>query len=355
MKKNVRLFHITCLALLVMLGGAALAQQNQPEGERRSGTNAASELLIPVGSRYIAMGGASVATASGLEAIYWNPAGLARTERSANAMFSHMRHIADINVNYLAVSADFSGFGSLGFSVKAMDIGDLAVTTEDSPDGTGSIITPQFVTAGLTYSRALTDRVSVGTTVNFISETIDRLSASGVAFSFGVQYSNLLAVNGLSMGVVLKNVGPNMQYGGTGLLRNADAQDVVRGSSPYQVVAGKDELPSSLEMGLGYSMPLTERGALNLTTVYQDNNFDDDATRLGAEYTLDQKLFLRAGYSFAFNSGSDAAGEGRYIYGLTLGAGLQLDLGGLEANLDYAFRQVQFFDNSNVFSVKLGF
>ncbi len=342
-------------ALLLLANAGAFAQGNQPDGERRAGTNAASELLIPVGARYIAMGGSSIATASGLEALYWNPAGLARASRNANAMFSHMQHIADVNVNYLAVSSTFSGFGTLGFSVKALDIGEIAVTTEDSPDGTGAIITPQFVTAGFTYARVLSDRIGVGATINIVSEAIDRVSATGLAFSFGVQYSDLIAINGLSLGVTLKNVGPAMQYGGTGLLRNANVIDVTRGNSPYQIVAGKDELPSALEIGLGYKLKVGEKNQINISSLYQDNNYDDDASRLGVEYSLNETLFLRGGYSFAFSAGNDAAGENRYIYGLSMGAGFQRDLGGLEVNLDYAFRQVEFFDSSNVFTLKLGF
>jgi len=345
-----------CLALLLVIGTPAAAQQaQQPDGERRAGTNAASELLIPVGSRYIAMGGASVATATGLEAIYWNPAGVARSDRSANAMFSHMRYIADINVNYLAVSAAFSGFGTIGFSIKALDIGDIVVTTEDSPDGTGALISPQFITAGLTYARALTDRIAVGATINIISEAIDRVSATGLALNFGVQYNDLIAVNGLSLGVTLKNIGPSMQYGGTGLLRQADPLDVARGSAPYQVVAGKDELPSSLEIGLGYRIALGEKSNLYVTSLYQDNNYDDDAARGGAEYSFNDMFFVRGGYSYAFNAGDDPAGERRYIFGPTLGAGFHHDVGGLDLSLDYAFRQVEFFDSSNVFTVKLGF
>ncbi len=353
MKKT--LTAIAASLTLLVLSGGAQAQGNQPDGERRVGTNAASELLIPVGARYIAMGGASIATASGLEAIYWNPAGLARASRNANAMFSHMQHIADVNVNYLAVSSNFSGFGTLGFSVKALDIGDIAVTTEDNPDGTGALITPQFVTAGFTYARVLSDRVGVGATLNIISESIDRVSATGLAFSFGVQYNDLVAINGLSLGVTLKNVGPSMQYGGTGLLRTGNIIDVSRGSSPYQIVAGKDELPSALEIGLGYKLKIGEKNHLNISSLYQDNNYDDDASRLGVEYSLNDVLFVRGGYSFAFTAGNDPAGESRYIYGLSLGAGFQRDLGGVEVNLDYAFRQVEFFDNSNIFTLKLGF
>ncbi len=353
--KNTMRIWLPGLALLLALSSPLLAQNTEPDGERRSGTNAASELMIPVGARYLGTGGASVATASGLEALYWNPAGLVHTTRNANAMFSHMTHIADINVNYLAISAAFGGFGTLGFNVKALDIGDILVTTEDAPDGTGAIITPQFITAGLTYARGLSDRVGVGVTLNIISETIDRVSSTGYAFNFGVQYRDLMAVNGLSLGVALKNIGPSMQYGGTGLLRTANAQDVERGPSPYQVVAGKDELPSSLEIGLGYKLDAGERNQVNITAAYQDNNFDDDAMRLGAEVAVNQTLFLRGGYSAAFSAGNDVAGQGRYIYGASLGAGLQRELGGVEVGLDYAFRQVEFFDNSNVFSLRLGF
>jgi len=354
MKDKMRMW-LPGMVLLLALSSAVLAQENNPDGERRSGTNAASELLIPVGARYLGMGGSSVATASGLEALYWNPAGLVHTSRNANAMFSHMQHIADINVNYLAVSAAFGGFGTLGFSVKALDIGDLLVTTEEAPDGTGEIISPQFVTAGFTYARALSDRVSIGATANIVSETVDRVSASGMAFNFGVQYRDLLAVNGLSLGVALKNIGPSMQYKGTGLQVPASAVDASRGPSPYEIVSGKDELPSSLEIGLGYKLAAGERNQINLTGVYQDNNFDDDATRLGAEVAVNQMFFLRGGYSAAFGAGNDATGESRYIFGTSLGAGFQSNLGGVEVNLDYAFRQVQFFDNSNVFSLRLGF
>ncbi|MGH7449873.1 MAG: hypothetical protein ACRENG_00855, partial [bacterium] len=103
------------LAFIAVAGASAFAQ------ESRTGTNAAAELLIPVGGRYIGMGGASIASVQGIEAIYWNPAGLNRSNYSANAMFSYMRHISDINVNFVAVCANFGGLGTLGFSIKSLD------------------------------------------------------------------------------------------------------------------------------------------------------------------------------------------------------------------------------------------
>ena len=72
------------LAFIAVAGAGAFAQEN------RTGTNAASELLIPVGARDLAMGGSSLAITSGVESIYWNPAGLGRLEGSAEGLFSTM-------------------------------------------------------------------------------------------------------------------------------------------------------------------------------------------------------------------------------------------------------------------------
>src|SRR5438128_2487144 len=87
-------FHTVTLAAFAFAG----------RGDK-AGTAAASELLIPVGAQSVALGGSEMASVSGIEVIYWNPAGLARSEKGANAMFSHMSYIADIGVEYFAVSS----------------------------------------------------------------------------------------------------------------------------------------------------------------------------------------------------------------------------------------------------------
>jgi len=337
------------LVVLLILTGAAMAQ------ESRIGTNAASELLVPVGARYIGVGGSSIAAVQGIEAIYWNPAGLSRTTHSANAMFSQMRHISDINVSYVAVSATFSGLGTFGLSIKSLDVGEIIVTTEESPDGTGAIINPQFVTTGLTYSRALSDRVSVGATFNLISESIDRVGASGFAFDAGVQYSNVGQITGLSLGVAVKNLGPAMQYDGTGLFRTSQPNGVDRGSTPLQVVAQKDELPTTLEIGMAYAVPFGTKSKFDLTTMYQDNNFLDDVSRFGVEYSYNETFFLRGGYNLSPDAPKDAVGEDSYIYGLTLGAGFHYELPNIAMDFNYAYRDLAFFDGSHVFSIALGF
>ena len=64
----------------------------------RKGTTGAEQLLIPVGARGIATGGSFLANISGLESIYYNPAGLDVIPRT-EAMFSYVNYLGDINIS----------------------------------------------------------------------------------------------------------------------------------------------------------------------------------------------------------------------------------------------------------------
>ncbi len=73
MMRNTHVFiFITFLLLVVLLGVPALYAGDAS----RIGTAAGTQVLIPVGGRDLGMGGSDLATTSGLDAIYWNPAGL---------------------------------------------------------------------------------------------------------------------------------------------------------------------------------------------------------------------------------------------------------------------------------------
>ncbi|MGB5895418.1 MAG: PorV/PorQ family protein, partial [Ignavibacteriaceae bacterium] len=199
------------LAFILLLAVDAFAG-----GGKRTGTAGASELLIPVGPRGIAMGESNLVAATGIEALYWNPAGVASMTNNADVLFSHMSYIADIGIEYGAVAANFEGFGAVAFSIKSLDVGNIDVTTTINPDGTGETFSPTMLIAGLSYSRMVTEAISVGITGNFISERMADVSASGFAIDFGVIYRNLGDINGLSIAVVLKNLGTEMKFEGSG-------------------------------------------------------------------------------------------------------------------------------------------
>ncbi|MBV6420001.1 MAG: hypothetical protein DAHOPDDO_01227 [Ignavibacteriaceae bacterium] len=331
------------LTLLLMLDVAYAG------GGNRTGTGGAAELLIPVGPRGIAMGESTVSTAYGLESLFWNPAGVARMDNSSQVIFSHMSYIADIGVEYGAVAANFEGFGALALSIKALAIGDIPITTTQNPDGTGATFSPQMIVAGLSYSRELTDRISVGLTGNFISETLGDVSASGVAFDVGVIYNDLADLNGLSFGVVLKNIGPNMTYSGTSLLVQGSVGELNRPPQYYTIDAAPFELPSNFQLAAGYQPVIDEMNSLQFSGIYQNNNFSGDEVKLGGEYGYNDMFFVRAGYQFATQEADN------YIYGFTAGAGVNYNIEGFGIQFDYAFRDTEFFDGSHIFALTLGF
>ncbi|MBI3194586.1 MAG: PorV/PorQ family protein [Ignavibacteriae bacterium] len=316
----------------------------------KSGTAAAPQLLIPVGPRMIALGGTSIATINGIEALYWNPAGITKSKFESNATFSHVNYLADIGVEYVAISSAFEGLGTLGLSIKSLSFGDIAVTTEEQPDGTGELTSPTFFTLGVTYAKQLADRVSVGLTLSHITEKIERASAAGIAFNVGVQYSGVGGVDGLNLGVVVKNIGPQMQYEGTGLLREGSVEDLNYTGSLVQLQAASAELPSVMEIGLGYNKSFDEVNSLSFSGLFQNNNFSDDEYKIGLEYSYSDLLFLRGGYSQ-----SAKTTELESIFGGTYGIGFHQNLGDVDLSIDYAFRSAEYFGGNHVFGVILGF
>lgn len=340
--KNISRLFIIVFALLLALDVYA-------GGGNRTGTGGASQLLIPVGPRGIAMGESNISTSYGVESLFWNPAGVARMSSSTDVLFSHMSYIADIGVEYGAVSTNFEGFGVLSFSIKSLSIGDISVTTTTDPDGTGAVFSPQMITAGVSYARELTERISVGLTANFVSETLGDVDATGIAFNVGVIYQDLANINGLSMGVVMKNIGPQMTFDGSGLLQLADVQDLNRPPQFLKVEAASFELPSSFELGLGYKPVLDDINSLQLSGAFQNNNFSGDEYKLGLEYGYRNIFFARLGYQDALKVDSD-----EYLFGLTAGVGLQYSIEGIALKFDYAYRDVEYFDGNHVFSLSVG-
>ncbi len=332
------------LAFILLLAVDAFAG-----GGKRTGTGGAAELLIPVGPRGIAMAGANLSTSTGIEALFWNPAGVSHMQNNADVIFSHMSYFADIGVEYGAIAANFEGFGVISFSIKTLDVGDILITTTANPDGTGETFSPTFIVAGLSYSRQLTEAISVGFTTNFISETMADVSATGVAFDVGVMYNNLADINGLSLGVVVKNLGPEMKYSGGGLFQEGQILDVNRPPTFYTVEAAAFELPSNFQLGLGYSPVLDETNSLQFSGIYQNNNFSGDEYKVGGEYGYNDLFFVRAGYQLAPQVSDD------YLYGFTAGVGIDYVVEGFGFKVDYAYREVEFFDGNHVFALTLGF
>jgi len=342
MTKTITYFLKTSILCIVMIAEVLAG------GGKRNGTAGAQELLIPVGARGFAFNGSYVSGLEGIESIFYNPAGLGSSTFGSEVIFSYMNYIADVGVSYAAISTSFEGFGSLAFSVKSLNFGDIPVTTVQNPYGTGSTFSPTFVTFGITYANSLTDRIQVGVTGNIVSENIISSTATGISFDIGVQYRDAVDINGLKLGIVLKNFGPQMSFNGPDLLRQAEASGSKRGKQFYSVEAASFELPSQVILGIAYEKNISDDSRVLLISSFENNNFSNDEYKLAGEFAFQEMFFIRGGYSYM------PGPEEEQTFGPTFGAGFNVDTG-INITVDYAYRWARFFDANHMFAIKLGF
>ena len=335
------MFRKLFIPVLVVLLVAGVAS-----GSSKMGTSGATELRIPVGSRSTAMAGAVVADVTGTEALFWNPAGATWAE-GTEAYVSYRGYIADTYLTYFGVVSPL-GFGTVGVHAKILSLGDIYVTTESAWDGTGEVYSLNIPVLGLTYAKALTDRVAVGATAMYVSEEIMDTSARGMAFDFGFQY--VPDWKTLRLGMAMKNYGPRMRYSGPGFEHSV----IVPGDDPeaanriVTLRSANFELPSYFQLGVAYDFDLAENGMLRTGLDFQSNNFSQDEYRFGAEYKFQDMFHLRGGYVYC--------DQDDYLYGATFGVGVSFSLGQTRTAVNYTHNFVgNYFDDISEVSIAFGF
>ncbi len=157
---------------------------------------------LQIGARPQGMGGAYVALAYDADAVYWNPAGLSFIY-GGDIRFMHwaFEEISQIMVDYLAVSYPFYK-GGVGFSwvrqgaeLEEGRLGDKSIMSENS-----------FL---LSYGLRLSNRISIGTSLNRRVIYSQEGSGAGIGFEFGTLISVVPDI--WTLGVVAKNVAANMK------------------------------------------------------------------------------------------------------------------------------------------------
>ncbi len=327
-------YKIVILLLVLLVLGLSTAYAGN---EARVGTAGALELNIPYGSRGSAMGGAVLSTVTGVESMYWNPAGLGSLE-GTEVMFTHIPYFADIDVNYVGLASVVEGFGTIGFGAKVVQIGDMKETTEEFPDGTGKIFSPTLSVFNVSYAKVLNANVQFGINAKFIHENVLNVQATGAAFDFGFVYNPRW--NGLALGIVIKNYGTEMQYTGIGFDREVN-------NRPLSANSAKFELPSSFNFGVSYDIMNEDLNYASFSGTFQSNNFSQDVWNGGIEYVYDGKYSLRGGYNYSDRS--------QYIYGASFGAGVKIPVGDMDLSLEYTWTQTDVFDNNQYFTFKANF
>jgi len=329
-----RLFVI---ALLVLFSATAANAQLLPTlGGERAGTSGFQFLKVPIDARGAALGESVVADANDVSALVWNPALAARLP-GIQAGFHHTAYFVDVTLDFVGVNYHLPNSIALGASLQTMNSGEMKVTTEFEPTGTGETFRLIDVAAGLTLSQQLTDLFSYGITTKYVQESVAGLTASTLVFDLGVHY--MVGSTGARMAVVVRNFGLDGRPEGE-LARPVIADDPVRVESDFEAMTP----PTTFHLGFAYDV-LDNPDSNRLTLLAQLNNPNDNAEywTLGTEYGFNSMFFLRAGYRFGVEE----------IDAPSLGAGVHLPVAGRALNIDYGFNRMARLGNVHRFGLTI--
>ena len=197
---------VLTLALPVLL----MAQRGDEEGGAdKSGSVAFKFLNLHYDARGAALGGL-VAQAAGAEALYWNPAGLAKAGGLGfNAGMTQW--LVETSYMNAGVVMPMAG-GVLGVGFVSVDYGDFMKAGWQEVSGS-YVFKPNIETftasdnaLQVSYGRFLSDKFSIGGSAKMVSESIDDASLSGLAFDVGTQFNT--GYKNLQLGAVIYNFGP---------------------------------------------------------------------------------------------------------------------------------------------------
>lgn len=355
--KSFKNIFLTILAL-----GTSVLYAGNPE---RVGQAGATQLLINPYARSSGFHGINISNSYGIESVINNPAGLAKTKKT-EFVFAHTRYLVgtDININALGFSQSLKKGGVIGISVVSFDMGEFVRTTVDQPDGTLGTFKPTIMNIGLSYAKTFVDdRIFVGATFRMIHESITDVSANGMSFDAGVQYSD--KANKFKIGVSLKNVGPEMKFAGDGLSQRAYTGGTNSTyTSNVTTSAAKFQLPAVLNIGTSYDFKmgadsLGENAQHRVTPMatFISNAFARDQIGLGVEYGFKKYLMLRA--AFVYEKGIFKADERLNAYtGFAGGVTFEIPFKTGENKystfgLDYSYRSTNPFNGTHSFGCRV--
>jgi len=315
----------------------------------KTGTTAAKFLSIGIGPRANAMGGAFSSIADDPSAIYWNPAGIAYSD-NFQAIFTYSDMFADIKLNYVGVIIPAGNLGNFAASVTAMNYGEMQVTTENQPEGTGETFKPGSYAFGISYAKFITEDFSVGATAKLVTENIYHSNATGVSFDIGTIFKT--PFYGIRFASSITNYGTKMQITGDDLLIRYDVDPQRAGSNnttDAYIATEKFDLPLRLQIGISKDFLFLDDQRFTLAVDGIVPNDNKQSVNVGGELALfNNMISLRGGYKALFLKDSQE--------GLTLGIGFQYDRPGfINIGVDYAYQKFDYLGNINCFGIILKF
>lgn len=284
---------------------------------QKVGSTSMQFLKVMPGARGTALGDAYTVWATGAEAIFWNPAGLAKLD---NIEFSttYINWLFDSQQGAVSYAQKIEDVGSFGLQFQYVDFGEFDEATNWRPiindpskfGLTGNTFRPFSYLIGISYARYLTEKFSIGMNVKFAHESLYNGNtfvtyvkegeteevntwANGLLFDFGIRYYT--GYRSVYIGSVVQNFGGNVKY-------------------------AKESHPVPLQFRFGIGADLigvdgilsSGDGANRLSLafdLFHANDYDQQE-HVGMEYEFSHIFAVRAGYKINYDTDGLTAGVG---------------------------------------------
>ncbi len=260
---KLRITIILLLSFGIAFYGYSQANLIGQDSTRRVITTAVPFLTITPDSRAAGMGDAGVATSPDANSAYWNSAKLAFIDKSYGVSGSYTpwlgKIINDMSIFYLTGFYKITREQTVAASMKYFDLGEIQFNNGPTINDFLGRFNPREFAFDVTYSRLLTEQLSIGGALRYIhsnltgafsSGGIDARPGNSVAVDAGIYYTKPLVSSNsaLSFGATITNIGAKISY--------SDANN-------------KDFIPTNLRLGGSYK---TELDAFNSLTFALDVN-----------------------------------------------------------------------------------
>ena len=270
-------------------------------------------LNLNVDARSSAMAGSFVSVDNDVNAIFYNPAGLA-TLKGKQASVGFFKYLLDINSGNVSYSQKYKELGYFGAGIRYVNYGTFD-KYDESYQNLGSFGASDLALS-LGYANVYKENFKYGANAKFIYSNIDEYSSVGLALDLGALYT--VPEHRMNFGLSVLNLGTQVK----------------------KYISTNESLPLDIRIGMTKSLehlPLTVNlGFARLADTY-DNFFERFKNIVvGGEFVLNDYVLFRLGYNNAerknYKTGSSIG-----ISGFSAGIGIIFTD---KYKLDYAFNSL---------------
>lgn len=301
-------------------------------------------LEVSINPRVSALGESATAIQVGSSALQYNPAGMARLDNRVEATFGQVQWIGDISYNAgtMAFRPGQGQYGIVGVTLRSVSYPEFRGTIRADNDqgyvNTGTF-SPSAISAGVGYARSLTDRFSVGGHLKYAHQSLGNVIQRRDDAGNFVRQERSLGTVAFDFGAIYQTGFRSLKFGFS--FRNF-AQEVTYAQESFELPL---EFRTGLSMDLVDVLPVSNdlHSALAVVEARRPRDFSEQI-KGGLEYTFMDAVSLRGGYVWPHEE-----------RGINLGAGVHADIGGAEANLDYAYSEFGPLGTVNRLGLRIGF